>query len=69
MNHEIHEPLEIEKPVVILFGGAWRKKLENDLRPAQARTNESNNHRREKFCCRGSRHESAVAQLFSLGCK
>jgi len=36
------------------------KNLDNNFSPAQSRINESNRHR-------GSRRESAVAQLFSLG--
>jgi len=41
--------------------------LDNFLQPAQARTDESNGHRREDFRRRGSRRMSAVAQLFSSG--
>ena len=40
-------------------------RLDNFFLPAQARIHESN--QQDKFRCRGSRHESAVAQLCSLG--
>jgi hypothetical protein len=44
-------------------------RLDNNMRPSHSRIDERNGHWHGEIRCRGSRHESAVAQLSTLDCK